>query len=211
MPNIKTLTRDSHLAGVNSTPLRASALPVSDRLYLLGIDLDVDRVWTWPMVVRRYGKITQQHVLDAGFVLSKRRLPPFSGASRRVLVTFVSRNRTVVELGDAAIAHAVGVACLRQLLGCAADNWFLPPRKGRGTVNSVPDALTAVGNKLAAVEYDYGSYRRSAVTQKMVGFKRAYGPQVWGMHSEVRAANMRALAAEQRIRTVWFCVVSPYW
>ncbi len=118
-------------------------------------------------------------------------LTPTFGARLRRKVWVVCREQGVIQLHQ--LAHTLGVAELRHLLGARPDQWQVAGADR-------PDAIWQRDGHQLAVEYDYGAYSPRALIEKVAAYTRGYDGQVWGVSGQLRQQGVeRVLAGRGKV------------
>ena len=118
-------------------------------------------------------------------------LAPTFGARQQRKVWVVCRERESIKAHQ--LAHTLGVAELRHLLGARPDQWQVAGADR-------PDAIWQQTGQKLAVEYDYGAYSPRVLTEKVAAYTRGYDGQVWGVAGPLRQRGVeRVLAGRGKV------------
>lgn len=94
---------------------------------------------------------------------------------------------------QAELAHTLGLAELRHLVGALPGQWVM------GGADR-PDAIWQQDGRSMAVEYDCGTYSHRVLLEKMAAYTRGYDGQIWGVAGALRQVSVqRALAGRGKV------------
>lgn len=118
-------------------------------------------------------------------------LSPTFGARQQRKIGVVCREQGGIQLHQ--LAHTLGLAELRHLLGARPDQWQVAGADR-------PDAIWQQAGQQLAVEYDYGAYSPRILTEKVAAYTRGYDGQVWGVSGSLRQRGVeRVLAGRGKV------------